>query len=269
LCLNEEKTMSHEIHIRRTLPAPDTMPMTKGKGSDDDLLVSAAKRSRSNRKVAPRRHFSWCPSLCKSIMKLRTLDESLHRTYGSDDIIVCRQKNSLQFSKINIREYSRTVGDNPSCSCGPPISISWEYNVIGDIDLDDYENSRPPRRLQSEMVLPRYLREDILRFEWNASRKDITESVRQNVKIKHQRRTTINNLGKAEKLEELIESVLRKLRRLMTRQKPVHKQVRDLEEQIESTNRTRIRLLYLEQDISQGGEESAPVKEVSERSCDN
>jgi len=148
-------------------------------------------------------------------------------------------------------------------------SISWEYNVIGDIDLDDYENSRPPRRLQSEMVLPRYLREDILRFEWNASRKDITESVRQNVKIKHQRRTTINNLGKAEKLEELIESVLRKLRRLMTRQKPVHKQVRDLEEQIESTNRTRIRLLYLEQDISQGGEESAPVKEVSERSCDN
>ena len=148
-------------------------------------------------------------------------------------------------------------------------SISWEYIIIGDIDLDDYENTRPPRRIQSEMILPRDLREDILRFECYASRKDISESVRQNMKIKNQRRTTINNLGKAEKFEEAIESLFRKLRRLITRQKPVRKQVRDLEKKIESADRRRSKLIYLEQNICQGGEESVPSERTSEFSNGN
>ena len=32
-----------------------------------------------------------------------------------------RQKNSVRFSEIQIRDYERVVGDNPSCSSGPPI----------------------------------------------------------------------------------------------------------------------------------------------------
>jgi hypothetical protein len=62
-----------------------------------------------------------------SIMITRTLDESLHSTYGSVEEGPTRRRRrsknrpSLQFDKIRIREYSRTVGDNPSCSSGPPI----------------------------------------------------------------------------------------------------------------------------------------------------
>jgi hypothetical protein len=32
------------------------------------------------------------------------------------------QEKSVRFNEIHIRDYERTVGDNPSCSSGPPIA---------------------------------------------------------------------------------------------------------------------------------------------------
>jgi len=59
----------------------------------------------------------------RGIMKCRTLDESLHSTYGSDSGSKSPEKDGgIRFHKIVIREYARTVGDNPSCSSGPPVS---------------------------------------------------------------------------------------------------------------------------------------------------
>lgn len=235
-----------------------SMPITISEDSDDEELLARSIASNRNK---PRRCVSLPTCLNqRSIMKRRTLDESLHSTYGSEDDMLSprsRRHLSLQFDKINIREYSRTVGDNPSCSSGPPVSISWEYNILGDIGVDEYESTRPPRRVQNEMILPRGMREDMLRFEWNASRKEITESVRRNVRVKNQRRTTVNNLGKAMKFEEAMESASRKLKRFVKRQKKVSRQVQDLEDQLEVTNRRRSKLLYLEQNMSQGGDDSS------------
>jgi hypothetical protein len=61
------------------------------------------------------------------IMKCRTLDESLHSKYGSESAPGSRNaekgtNRGIQFNKIVIREYARTIGDNPSCSSGPPVS---------------------------------------------------------------------------------------------------------------------------------------------------
>ena len=78
----------------------------------------------STKKIEPRRCASMPALHTVSIMKTRTLDESLHSTYGSSDGERGRRGSkrcSLQFDKVKIREYSRTVGDNPSCSSGPPI----------------------------------------------------------------------------------------------------------------------------------------------------
>lgn len=59
----------------------------------------------------------------RGIMKCRTLDESLHSTYGSESGSKNGEKDrGIRFHKIVIREYARTVGDNPSCSSGPPVS---------------------------------------------------------------------------------------------------------------------------------------------------
>lgn len=91
-----------------------SMPITISEDSDDDCP----------RFSKPRRCMSFPTYLNKSIMKRRTLDESLHSTYGSEEEMISaisRKHHSLQFDKVSIREYSRTVGDNPSCSSGPPI----------------------------------------------------------------------------------------------------------------------------------------------------
>jgi excinuclease UvrABC ATPase subunit len=54
----------------------------------------------------------------KSALKLKTYSESLLVNYGESGV----GKKSLKFKDIIIREYERTLGDNPSCSSGPPMS---------------------------------------------------------------------------------------------------------------------------------------------------
>jgi hypothetical protein len=61
----------------------------------------------------------------KGIMKFVTVDDSLHSKYGESTDSSTRggeDRGRIQFKDLLIREYARTVGDNPSCSSGPPIS---------------------------------------------------------------------------------------------------------------------------------------------------
>lgn len=244
---------------------------------EDDSLPNPKVRKNGVKAQKMRRCVSVPMTLfdVESILKWKTVDESLHSTYGSES----GSRNSdakLQFKSVVIREYARTVGDNPSCSSGPPVryveyenrrvsfvihrciifwtthsvllildcwnSISWEYNVAGELSLDDYENSRPPRRTHFEMVLPRKVRHDILRKEWDVRQKDIAEAVRRNVKVKNQRKATVNNLNKAPKMEEALESLSRKLKRIATFSKPVSAQVRQLDQQMEKVMRQRSKM---------------------------
>ncbi len=121
-------------------------------------------------------------------------------------------------------------------------SISWEYTALDEITLEEYEQTRPPRRSHFEMVLPRKIRQNMLRREWDVSQRQIAESVRRNVKIKNQRKATVNNLGKATKAEEILESTGRKLKRLITLQPPISVQVKKLEAQVNEAQRRRSQL---------------------------
>lgn len=65
----------------------------------------------------------------KGIMKFSSVDASLHAKYGQNNNREGKENDSdsgerrgIKFKDIIIREYGRTVGDNPSCSSGPPIS---------------------------------------------------------------------------------------------------------------------------------------------------
>lgn len=82
----------------------------------------------------------------------------------------------------------------------------------------------------------------MLKREWDVSQRQIADSVRNNVKVKSQRIATVNNLGKATKLEEAMESASRKLKRLITFQKPVSQQVKDLEAKVNEANRRKSQL---------------------------
>ena len=71
-------------------------------------------------------------------------------------------KKRVSFNQIHIREYSLEMGDNPSCSRGPPLSISWDYNDVGSIDLQEFEETRPARRYHGELIIPLSVRKEIL-----------------------------------------------------------------------------------------------------------
>jgi len=107
------------------------------------------------------------------------------------------------------------------------------------MSLDQYEESRPPRRTHFEMIIPRDVRQRMLRKEWEVTQAQIAASVRANIKAKNQRRATINNLNKATKMEELLESASRKVKRSLFFQPSVSKQVEQLNEQMNALETVR------------------------------
>jgi hypothetical protein len=60
-------------------------------------------------------------SVPDTILRLDDCDQELLH-YDSDDSRPAHVATRIAFSDIMIREYARTIGDNPSCSSGPPIS---------------------------------------------------------------------------------------------------------------------------------------------------
>ena len=88
---------------------------------------SGSKRRLDNNKTAP--VLSSKGSLLKGILKFTSNQESLSATYGGDRSESGGEtpegegsRRGISFHKIEIREYERTLGDNPSCSSGPPIA---------------------------------------------------------------------------------------------------------------------------------------------------
>ena len=58
----------------------------------------------------------------KGILKYATVDDSLHNPYRNGRIDENNNNDKgIQFKDIHIREYARTLSDNPSCTAGPPI----------------------------------------------------------------------------------------------------------------------------------------------------
>jgi hypothetical protein len=111
------------------------------------------------------------------------------------------------------------------------ISISWEYNPESQrLSIDDYETRRSYRRAGSAMVLTREERDALLRKEWEVSRADIAAAIRQTLKIKHQRRHTVQNLNK-ESVDLLMERAANGLRRSLLFQSSTSQELQRLEQQ--------------------------------------
>jgi len=163
----------------------------------------------------------------RSIMKVTSLDESLHHSNLSKS--TCRLSNcnssymsdvdrSVSFHKVEIREYNMTIGDNPSSRMGPPVGISWKHRNEVSMSLNDYEDVRGERRTLKEMFLPRERKYDIIK-ESGVPNKQIASTIRQVNRIKNQRIQTANNATKFQKFEEGFESAIRKIKRFFLRRK--------------------------------------------------
>lgn len=121
----------------------------------------------------------------KSILKISSPDVREERKEDS------REQYKVVFAEIEIREYERVVGDNPSCSRGPPISIGWAYMIAHRYPLNDYEQLiRPPRRSKKEFHLAADKRTDLLVNEWECSEEDIRKARREATYIQYCRAKT-------------------------------------------------------------------------------
>ncbi|KAL3801667.1 hypothetical protein HJC23_013172 [Cyclotella cryptica] len=120
-----------------------------------------------------------------------TLDECL-RSNSDLSTSVPKIKRTVSFNAVAVREYDRTVGDNPACRSGPPLSLDWSYSKASTKTLEEYELERSSERvsIMSKLHVNKYNRRNMLAFHWGHSEEEIKEARRQTKKIQRQRSLT-------------------------------------------------------------------------------
>ena len=90
-------------------------------------------------------------------------------SFGNDndreDSINSNDSKSVQFSIIEIRDYSLCLGDHPDVNRGAPVSLDWEYKSEQSFDLKEYEQITfgKEKKTHQEMICLAYEREYTLR----------------------------------------------------------------------------------------------------------
>jgi len=105
-------------------------------------------------------------------------------------------KGNVSFDRIEIREYEQILGDNPSVTSGPPLSLGWNYYPKHHVfDVEVYEENKKiyPGRTRSEMQLSRRLRERILKRNWQVPREEMIAMSMEVKRIQKQRIASIKN----------------------------------------------------------------------------
>lgn len=111
----------------------------------------------------------------------------LKQTCSASSNTAARQTTkTVSFDSIQLNEHHVILGDNPSVTSGPPLTIAWESQACYHSSVDDYELSRPSRRTKERMIIPRNVREEWLRKSGYA-RSDMEEAQCNLQKMKRQR----------------------------------------------------------------------------------
>ena len=154
-----------------------------------------------------------------------------------------RSRRSVSFDEVHVREYARCLGNNPSTTHGPPISIDWGYEPMKSITVDAYEQVRPSldRRGVSELQVPSTVREAMLRQHTDCTKQDIADAVKEVRQSRHERQMTVA-LQEFESYQLVWEGVQRKWARWIKRRPSKLREIELLwekaaEQPIRSTNK--------------------------------
>ena len=102
-------------------------------------LADKAQTAADDRVLRPVLRKSYTSRTFDSGESLKDPDEII-----SDPIALQKKKKSVSFSVVEIRRYPITLGDNPSCSNGPPVQIDWAYTELPPVPLNTYALYHPP-----------------------------------------------------------------------------------------------------------------------------
>jgi hypothetical protein len=155
----------------------------------------------------------------KSIMKVATHAESLSRNSSAqlDKCTELRKLRRLRFSHINVREYERELGDNPSCASGPPLTIGWHF--IGReeiIDIDAFEKKRIQERKSSslQLILSKSRRWEICQDDLGCSEEEIFDAADRATAVRRRRIAAAKDQGWfSDVMEEVRKGAWKKLKK--------------------------------------------------------
>lgn len=117
-------------------------------------------------------------------------NDELQHSQGSVVSSCCgnmrRSESKLSFTSIEIREYSRVLGDNPS-AFGPPISLDWNHHFDAIININEYEDSRPTRRKMHQLRMGPQTRLRLLKCDAGVTDDEIHHALKETKKIQKSR----------------------------------------------------------------------------------
>jgi len=124
-----------------------------------------------------------------------------------------KRSKSLRFGQVHFRNFDQTLGDHPSTSYGPPISLDWNFEDGKSELLDSYEKDRhAARRPMKQLMLNYYQRKNILMWQYGYSEAELMKATKQSEKAAFQRSVTKYFLP-VSKVEEALQSAGRKAKR--------------------------------------------------------
>ena len=123
-----------------------------------------------------------------------------------------KPKHKVKFGSVTVRDFERILGDNPSCKYGAPLAIGWKVESVEvhpSPEAHDLARIHPKR---DSLVVSRDDRH-LLLLKLGYSQREIAQAVRNVVKDRQKRRTTVNNLG-IQQAQETMENVTSGLKRM-------------------------------------------------------
>jgi len=138
------------------------------------------------------------------------------RSESEPDMSMCAGGGrGVCFASVQVREYFRILGDNPSVTSGPPISLSWEYDedLSGRCSIDEWEGMRcHERRTRLQFRVP-----EEVRMDWVLDAGYSPDQVREVVgAIEKERRELMSSVVKSrlqDKADVVAEGVKKRLAR--------------------------------------------------------
>jgi hypothetical protein len=161
--------------------------------SPQKAQIRSSLKSFSEEKISDTEHNKLKNRASKPVDNLRTIaspqNSQIRSAMKSSGSSRPKFKREVSFKNVVVRGYCMTLGDNPSCSFGPPVCLDWNYEDMGTVTLERYEAQRGKRRTLRQMVMSYYLRVEILERAGH-NENEIKSVTRQVNKHRRQRETT-------------------------------------------------------------------------------
>jgi hypothetical protein len=111
------------------------------------------------------------------------------------------------FGTVSIREYARSVSDNPSVGAGTPIGLDWAYGELTIVPVDYYEKTfrKIGPRTRKDFYLTPEQRFHMLLDDWSFSMEEINDAKRTAAHVKYLRQMSLSgSISTVEALSKLL-----------------------------------------------------------------